>query len=304
MMAMTRAMEEHLYMKKLLGAKLADATKKQYRHKLLGLVGMMNKDFDWIIDHPEQVVEAVYDTHDQEQTRKAYIAAVKALFKYNDDIRGKHPGMFDKWHEAYTKVDETIKTRYINQEVTQKEQENWVTWEDVLRKENELSLSSYGSRDHLLLAMYCLAEAPLRQDFAAVKVYRSVPEDELEGNYIVLSGSERRLVLNDYKTSRSHGKLEQALPEKLVRVIEASLTRTPREYLFLSAKNEPYSDDSYTKMANRVLEEVFGKRVTVSMLRHSFINTRDFNDTRGVFKTAKLMGHTVEEHMLYKKKVV
>ena len=303
-MAMTRAMEEHLYMKKLLGAKLADATKKQYRHKLLGLVGMMNKDFDWIIDHPEQVVEVVYDTHDQEQTRKAYIAAVKALFKYNDDIRGKHPGKYDKWLGAYTKVDQTIKTRYINQEVTQKEQENWVTWEEVLRKEEELSAASYGSRNHLLLAMYCLAEAPLRQDFAAVKVHRSVPENALEGNYIVLNKDDHLLVLNDYKTSRSHGKLEQALPEKLVRVIDASLTRTPREYLFLSAKNEPYSDASYTKMANRVLEQVFGKRVTVSMLRHSFVNTRDFNDTRGVFKTAKLMGHTVEEHMLYKKKVV
>lgn len=300
---MLNAMTKHKYLETLLEAKLATPSKKQYRHKLLGLVGMMNKDFDWIIDHPEEVVEAVNDTHDQEQTRKAYIAAIKAMFKYNDDIRCKHPGMFEKWHEAYTNVDDKIKQRYINREATEKDKANWVVWEAVLAKEKELAMESYGSRDHLLLAMYCLIE-PLRQDYGSLKICARIPKSKMEGNYIVLTKSNPRLILNDYKTAKSYGQLVRALPAELVAIIKASLEKSPREYLFVDGTGKPYNDESYTKLSNRILENIFKKNFTVSMMRHSFINTINSNDTKTVFEKAKNMGHSVETQLLYKKDVV
>jgi hypothetical protein len=297
-----KEMEGHNYFKTLMDAPLAAPSKKQYRHKLLGLVEMMNKPFDWIIDHPHECVEAVKDVHQAEQTQKAYIAAVKAMFKYNDDIRCKHPGKHEEWHKVYAEVDDKITQRYIDQKATTKDNENWVTWDKVLEKEQELAKASYASKDHLLLAMYCLIE-PLRQDFGAVKICTREPKNKDEGNYMVLTKTNPRLVLNEYKTAKSYGKMMRKLPKNLVDIIKASLEKTPRDYLFADTEGKPYKDNSYTRFANRTLEKLFDKNFTVSMMRHSHINTIDGNNTRQVFDAAKNMGHSVEQQMLYRKQI-
>lgn len=294
--------EKHPYLVSLLSADLAKPSKKQYRHKLLGLVDLMHKPFEWIIEHPRECVDAIYELHQSDQTRKAYIAAIKAMFKYNDDMRCKHHGMHAEWHKAYTKVDEKITDRYVHQFATAKDNANWVVWEDVLAKEKELAKTEYASREHLLLAMYCLIE-PLRQDFGAVAIHTRMPRSSTSGNYIVLNKTHQLLVLNDYKTSKVYGKYQRKLPKELVAVINASLTNMPRAYLFVNSEGEPYNDYSYTKFANRTLERLFNKHFTVSMMRHSHINTIDSNDTPLVFETAKNMAHAVETQLLYKKQI-
>ena len=35
--------------------------------------------------------------------------------------------------------------------------------------------------------------------------------------------------------------------------------------------------NTYTKWCNRVLERLFGRALTVSLIRHAYINTLDFN---------------------------
>jgi len=293
-------METHIYFTTLMEAPLAELTKKQYRHKLLGLVEMTNKSFEWIIDHPEEIVESIKAAHDAPQTQKAYIAAVKAMIKHNKDTITLHPGKWKTWQELFSEIDNKIEQAYIDQQATAKEQANWVSWDKVLEKEQELARTSYASKDHLLLAMYSLIE-PMRQDYGAVKIYEDEPDVE-EGNYIVMRENPR-VVLQEYKTATAYGKKERMLPEVLKRIIEKSLESNPRQYLFVSVDGQPYKDNSYTRFANRTLEKVFGKRFTVSMMRHSFVNTKDFNDTNGVFKNAKLLGHSVKEHLLYKKKI-
>lgn len=300
MTQLIKDMETHRYFTTLMDAPLAAPTKKQYRHKLLGLVEMMNKPFDWIIDHPQETVEVVKDMHSAEQTRKAYIAAVKALLKYNDETRLKHPGKSEEWHIIFSVIDNNILQGYIDQKATAKDNENWVTWDKVLEKEKELASTSYASKDHLLIAMYSLIE-PMRQDYGAVRIYRIEPDNN-EGNYIVMD-SRPRIILNEYKTANAYGKKERELPQALAQIITKSLENTPREYLFMNTNGEPYKDDSYTKFTNRALERIFSKKFTVSMMRHSFVNTKDFNDTAKVFENSKLMGHSVKEHLLYKKKI-
>lgn len=293
--------EAHPYMTKLMATNLAAPSKKQYRHKLLGLVELMNQPFNWIIDHPDECVNAIKELHQSDQTRKSYISAIKALFKYNDDIRGKHPGKHELWHVAYTEVDENILNRYINQHSTKKDNENWVVWSDVLNKEKELAKNEFASREHLLLAMYCLIE-PLRQDFGNVVVFNNkVPPKADSGNYIVLNKTNPRLVLNDYKTAKSYGTFVRKLPKDLVNIIKASLIAHPRNILFCDSDGNPYSDNTYTKFANRTLFRLFDKHFTVSMMRHSFINTIDSNNTVAVFEKAKNMAHAVETQLLYKK---
>ena len=40
---------------------------------------------------------------------------------------------------------------------------------------------------------------------------------------------------------------------------------------------EPMLKNTYTKWCNRVLERLFGRALTVSLIRHAYINTLDFN---------------------------
>ncbi|NBS69140.1 hypothetical protein EBT31_09535 [bacterium] len=92
-----------------------------------------------------------------------------------------------------------------------------------------------------------------------------------------------------------------------MRIIHESLRQNPRKFLFVQDNGEPYRRrNSFTKFSNRVLERIFGRNFTVSMIRHSFISEGiDFNKSPPgqLFDIAKNMHHSVAMQQLYRRHV-
>ena len=90
-------------------------------------------------------------------------------------------------------------------------------------------------------------------------------------------------------------------------LIRESLRRRPRKFLFDQEDGTPYlKRNSFTKFSNRVLERLFGKKFTVSMMRHSFISEGvDYNESTpgALFETARHMHHSIAQQQLYRRKV-
>jgi hypothetical protein len=224
-------------------------------------------------------------------------------YRGNDGII---PCKMQPYHQQYLQffrqVKSTVTAFYDSNKPTDKQKEGVVAWEQVLQKREELSKQSYGSREHLLLSMYTYIP-PLRQDFNHIKIYTKTPRVDT-GNYIVLNKKVKKLVMNDYKTSNIYGRFEKTLPEPLVEVIKASLNSLPREFLFTDVEGQPYTEaNSFTVFSNRALKQAFNNnKISVSMLRHSFISSQDFNTlTEGEKKTlARDMGHSVAQQGQYR----
>ena len=287
---------------------LSESSKTQYLEKLATLTKITGKPLAWSIDHPKKVVAAISRRYPAVLTQRAFVAAVKAVFHHNPDLKTAKPEQYERYTEHQNELSQAITERYMAAQPSDKERLNWVPWEEVLRKEQELARNEYGSYDHLLLAMYCLIE-PLRQDYGALRILvdRQPPHDS-EGNFLVIARdvSHGKLVLNSYKTAKKYGTYERPLPANLLGVIRASLIAHPRAYLFEDDSGQPYKkSNSFTQFSNRTLKRLFGKKFTVSLMRHSHISNIDFNmSTPGeLFQKSRNMAHSISMQQLYRRKV-
>lgn len=288
--------------------KLSDNTKGQYVERLTTLSKAMSKPVEWFVNHPKEVAEFVQAKYACPLTQRSFIVAIKALFHHNPELKLTHAKQFNAFGLYQNAMSQEVHERYMNAEPSEKERQNWVSWPQVLAKERELAATEYGSTNHLLLAMYCLIE-PLRQDYGAIRILVDKrPAPYSKSNYLVISpdASTGTLILNEYKTAKSYGAFERALPSNLMGIIRQSLLKQPRAYLFVDESGDAYSSkNSYAKFSNRVLRKLFGKSFTVSMMRHSHISNIDFNaSTPGqLMQTSRNMTHSLAMQQMYRRKV-
>ena len=263
----------------------------------------------WLVCNPKPVIRKIFKTYENNNTRRRFIASVRSLLKIDPEILERFPECNGLWKKSMEILDDVYREQSMSAQLTDRERKNWVSWTKILEKEKQLAENEYGSFDHLLLAMYCLIE-PLRQNFGNVRIFiREAPQevrDKAETNYLVMLGRHQaELVLNEYKTARKYGTFQRNLPEKLVRVIEHSLTDYPRKHLFVDYDGNPYvKQNSFTQFSNRTLLRIFGVRITVSLLRHSYISNIDFNEElpSALFQKAKNMGHSIGMQQQYRKR--
>lgn len=287
---------------------LSETTKTQYLEKLATLSKLMGKPVEHMVDNPRAVIALLQRRYACPLTQRAFVSAIKAVFHHNEHLKTRKAAQFKTYSDFQSETSQAINDRYMAAEPSDKERRNWVPWEDVLAKERELAATEFGSYDHLLLGMYTHIE-PLRQDFGALRILVDrEPPAGARGNYLAIAadGSWGKLVLNKYKTAKRYGTYERDLPPALLAIITANLIAHPRAYLFVDESGMPYAvKNSFTQFSNRALKRLFGKNLTVSMLRHSHISAVDFNAaTPGeLLQKAKNMGHSLPMQQLYRRKV-
>ena len=145
---------------------------------------------------------------------------------------------------------------------------------------------------------------PARSDLNKVKIFLHKTPSEADikqdPNFLIINKDRSmKLVYNEFKSkSKKLQKYEKNLPSNLVKVIENSLQHNPRDYLIVSPRNGlPYDNaNSFTKYFNRMLGTVFGKKLTTNTLRHSFVNSINFQNLTPLEKEvlAKDMMHSPE----------
>jgi site-specific recombinase XerD len=144
--------------------------------------------------------------------------------------------------------------------------------------------------------MYTLLE-PERADYFECELI-SRGQKATSANYINLT--DNKLVITDFKTAKKYDKLEQDIPPELMRQITLSITNEPRQYLFVNRFKKPFERPQYSNWANRVLSEIFGKPITLTILRHAYCSKLDFNaPLRSLEAISKRMGHDVTTQKRY-----
>lgn len=153
----------------------------------------------------------------------------------------------------------------------------------------------------LILGLYVL-HPPVRQDYGCIRLYKT--KKTYNVNHIILCSN--TLVLTEYKTSRTYGRVESTLPSEVVNVLRASLVVEPRNWLFVKTNAKPYSHDlkdtnSFSVLVNRSLGDIVGKPIDVTSIRRAYTTwlaeqTLTFAERRRI---AEIMGHSVIQSMKY-----
>jgi hypothetical protein len=160
-----------------------------------------------------------------------------------------------------------------------------------------------GSVHKLLLGFYTHLP-PVRADYFATQI---VPFGEIptSPNYIYHDATKSHLVITDFKTSRIYKEITHDLPLPLHSQLVLSLALQPRTFLFVNKFHEPFNRYTFSHWANQQLETIFKKGLTLTMLRHMFISTIDFNNStpEQLQIIGNQMGHHISQQLLYKWKL-
>lgn len=259
------------YLKKILEAKtLTDITKKDYEVRLKKFIEKTNENISTIIKNPVKYIEWVNEHIYELQTQKSYIVSVIALFKYNTSLKKRLKTEYEIWSNELIRINKLIEEKYKSNKPTTRQQEGYIPFEDIVKKRDELEK---GTKERLLLSMYTYIE-PLRNDFNAIYLYDTEPVNPDKNNYIVLSTG--NMVITEHKMGKKI-KYERILPKELMAEIENSLEINKRGWLFQDRAGKEYNSNSFNRWINRELEKLFEKKITINMIRHSYINSLDMN---------------------------
>lgn len=252
-------------------------------------------------------------------TRLAYnagITSVLSLFK-------SKPG-YKKAYEHYAKATaegSDARRSADPHEKSAKQEEAWMTWEEVSRIRSDLAdaVDKFKSAraltsdqyetllQYMLLSLYTLTAPRRNLDYEAMCIVPKVTdESDKDKNY--LDYGAKQFVFNRYKTARKYGQQKEDIPAELWDALSMYLKFHP-----LMKKKLPKSacikflvkpDGTPLNSANgitRLLNKALGKRVGSSMLRHIFLTNKYGDTLKEMEDDASAMGHSVSQQREYVK---
>ena len=272
---------------------LSDISKKNYVAKVRALSSRAGKSINYIITHPDVYIPLIKEWYPNPTSHKAHYSTILSLFRYNPEFKAKNNAHFEKWTNSFRGADDEVSKRYELNQPSAKQIAGYVPYSEIIKARDELPV---GHMHRLLLGCYTYIR-PLRCEYGRLAIYkRHVPAESVEPNYVLLKGADdATLIISKFKTQKHHDSFRIELPEPLVKDLLASLEELPRDWLFQNVNGDPFGSSQFSKWASIVFEKIFKRPLTVSLIRHSFINELDFNSMSIVDKKeiASAMGHTV-----------
>lgn len=236
------------------------------------------------------------------QSRKTNLAAIIVLLDNQD---------CDEYVEVMNADAEKTNTENKKQKKTEKQQENWMDWDEVRavwEKQSKRGNKLLASKDELVpaelieLVKYMALTIttgiwfpPRRSEWVSMKLKNF---DKDTDNYIDLKKNE--FVFNAYKTKKIHGQERVPYPKEFKLMLNKYLKHIgDREYLIFNTRGGQLSNAALTQMLN----SFFDKKIGTSMLRHIYLSHKfkDMPKLEELQQTADSLGHSVPQMMEYVK---
>ena len=252
-----------------------------------------NTDIDFYNNHDE-ILKLLADK--PAQSRKT---SLSALFVLTGN---------DAFNKQMIQDCNTVNTYYKEQKKSQKEEDNWITTEDIKKLYDELFVNASAMLNNKLALNYqtivqymllaCLGGvvgiAPRRSlDFTELKLKNYSKTD----NYY--KGG--KFYFNIYKTSKHYGEqvidVKEKAPE-FYKLLQKWCKINPTDYLLFSSNQEKFTSPQVTKMFNKL----FGKNASTNLLRHSYLTSKYGKLQEEMANDAREMSHNSNTQSLYIKK--
>jgi len=284
-------------MEKLVERKLATGTIQLYITKLKKL--NENKPFTSLsfLKDTKKTKEKL-DAIENANTRKSYLTAIVSVLNMTD---AKMYAMANVYYKGLLNNDKIT----TDPEMTDKQKENWMTWDEVLKiykgLDDELkkitdinaTKSQRDLTDHLLLSFYVLTPPRRNDDYFLMQLDTNKKIDETNNFYRPTTS---QFIFNQYKTKKHYGTETVIVNAQLKKVLDNYIRLMgiqDGDYLLFNGNRQ--KSNIITKTLNRI----FGKNIGASMLRHIYLTSKYGAVKEEMKKDAELMAHSVEQAGYY-----
>jgi integrase len=252
-------------------------------------------------------------------TKRGYLISIVSSLstdKETKKIVKLHKTYYDKMMTLNTTIKETP-----TDEMSKQQSENWITWEEVinvykqLKKEVEQFVNNKvisGSQYNTLLSLMVLSLYVFCQrrnkDFSLMNIVRPYDSSITDVNF--LDYDNQKFIFNVYKTSKTHSQKIIDIPDELQIIIMYYLRHHPvlgkkklpkkfnENFLMFENGNGFTAENTIT----RILNKIFGKKISSSMLYHIFVSNKFGDTVQKMEEVADNRGHTVQTLKEYIKK--
>ena len=283
-------------------------TLENYESRMRALLRNIPASLQTILEHPDTYYPSIQKAYPSLTTRKNVLTVLLVFFREDPDLKEHHVEAHNKWKKLHDDLVKLQDARIKRSEPEPKQIEKYTSFEEIEAKYKELKKRTFHdterhSMQYVLLSILVHIR-PKRADLGALTIYREKDPRNTDANYLVLrKQGTSYLVMNLFKTSKYYQTVEEDLPEGLVKDIETSLARWPREYLFRKDDGKPMSNNTYSAFVKATFQDLFGRGTGVSLLRHIYITEKlNFDDMtlEEQGEEAKLMMHTSGLQRQYK----
>ena len=284
-------------------------TRENYIARIRGLMKKLEvKTLLEVLINPGVFYPQIQKLYTSLTTRKNVLTVVLVMYREDKELQEANKPAYDTWKKLHDDLARLQVAKVKRSEPEAKQVEKYTSYEEIEAKYEELKKRGFHdterhSMQYLLLSILVHLR-PKRADLGAIAIYKEKDPRKTEENYIVLrTKGTSYLVMNVYKTSKYYQTVEEDLPEGLVKDIQTSLARWPREHLFRKDDGAPMSNNTYSVFVKTTFEQIFGRSTGVSLLRHIYITEKlNFDDMtlEEQDEEAKLMLHTSGLQRQYK----
>jgi len=294
--------------------KLTDKTLNTYTNILSNVYIYFNSDlidFEpyFFIDDFKEIIDYLLNNVNNKYTRKTILAAILNILRvYNDNDDKKLNNVKQIYSKMMYDDNNNIELEKKKNIKNKKELDNWIDYEDIIKKFKELYMKYYfyfdiNNIDKLLfddlqnliiLAFYIFLE-PRRLEYVDLK-YKNY--DENKDNYIDIKN--KIICLNNYKTVKKKGRVCFKITNKIfIDLIKKFINlksekNIETDYLFNGLNGNKLQPSQLTIRLNKI----FDKKISASMIRKAFL-TNLFKDDLEKFKllenVTKNMGNSSHE---------
>jgi hypothetical protein len=293
--------------------KIAESTALQYLQTLFKLNNSQPfNNLAWAKKY--EAVQTIINTYADSTQGNQYMVLSSALSLFAD--KSTYKAAYNHWREKMMEARKEIAEETKQHEKSDKQEENWLTWEEVSKKKSELKedVSQFHLNKNItpsqfeklqryvVLSLY--TDIPPRRNadylemFVVKKLGKEYPKDK---NYYDLSTHKFHFCV--YKTAKSYGEQVEDVPEELQKVLAAyikhhPLAKTKVKEFRLLVKPDGGNLNSVNAIT-RILNKIFGKKIGSSMLRHIYLSSKYGNTSNDMEETAKAMAHSVSQQKDY-----
>lgn len=265
---------------------LSDSSIKSYVSSLRSLsrqIGKVLDTSDKYVKYQKLILDSMKDA--KPSSRKTRIAGIVSILDTDEnDKKKEYKDALNEYRKVMLDDVKTLKSKDASQQMSEKQKENYISWEQVMEIYNTLkkdvaplwnkyswkSNEFYKLQDFVLLSSYVLIPPRRSQDFTDLKIRNVNPQKD---NYIYKK-NDYRLIFNSFKNAKRIGSQGVILPKALRDIYNKWSKIQKSDYMFSSYDGRKLTQQKLGFYLNRIFG---GKKISSSMLRHIYL-TEKFGD--------------------------
>jgi hypothetical protein len=247
----------------------------------------------------------------KDNTKRTYLISICSVLS---TIPSKKK-LYKKYYDLLKEMNINLKKEEGQNKLNETQEKNWITWEDVKNKYDELLEQVNGFKNSkeinenkykillkfIILSLYVLTKPRRNQDYTLMYIIKKyVPNIDSQYNYLDLT--KKQFIFNVYKTAKTKGEKIKDIPKDLYNNIliylkyhplinNKKLTNTSRIPFLV------YHDGSTFDQTNditNILNKIFKKKIGSSMLRHIYLSSKYGDILKEQKEDAEDMGHSIQ----------